>query len=133
MTRPTGLPRTSTVLRSAVTAGALALLLTGCASGSEAGGTPSAATSSVPASSEAVSSSPASPTPSTSSSAASSMSPTPEPSTPTPSAPSADVTVDVRLRGGKADEVIDGRTGELRVDLRDRQGTSLWATTLTAP
>jgi alkaline phosphatase D len=25
---------------------------------------------------------------------------------------------------------VDGRTGELRVDLRDREGTSLWATTL---
>ncbi|GAA2600168.1 alkaline phosphatase D family protein [Winogradskya consettensis] len=28
---------------------------------------------------------------------------------------------------------IDGRTGELRVDLRDRDGVSLWNTTLTAP
>ena len=27
---------------------------------------------------------------------------------------------------------IDGRSGELRVDLRDRDGRSLWATTLTA-
>lgn len=27
---------------------------------------------------------------------------------------------------------IDGRSGELRVDLRDREGTSLWATTLIA-
>jgi alkaline phosphatase D len=28
---------------------------------------------------------------------------------------------------------IDGRTGELQIDLRDREGLSLWSTTLRAP
>ena len=113
MTRLTGHPHTPTARRAAATA--LALLLTGCASGSGAGGAPSA-----PASSAAASPSPAEPTPSTGSSPAS---PVPQPSTPTPSAstPSAptaaDATVDIRLSGGKADKVqtVRAKAGQLVV------------------
>ena len=95
--------RTPTIAWTGGAVTALALLLAGCASGTEAGDTPA-----TPAVSASASPSPTSPSPSGSPSAASptstptpSASPTASASTAAPSEAAADVTVDIRIADGK--------------------------------